>query len=112
MPLNKDAGEHIDGLPGAYRVVPNQKWRESKLFDQAAEEAAKIFAAQGALLPIGFDDDEVLSQEYPSSNQLAFLFVKNIRGQEHFYPYVYALPVEMVAELAAIGRWKPIETRH
>lgn len=109
MALNKLIGEQVDGVHGPFRVVPNTKWRETPLFEQAANEAAMAFQRQGALLPITFDDDELVTQEYPRTRQLVMVFSKTIRQAEHYYPYVFDLPHSMIKELRANGRWENIE---
>lgn len=104
MALNRK-GEKIQGLDGDFIVSPTSRWTDTPLFEDAAKQAAKSFQASGAMLPIDIRADDVLVQEYPASNKLCFLFVRRIRGHEHYYPYVYDLPPAMVAELKTIGRW-------
>jgi len=104
MALNRK-GEKIAGLDGDFIVSPTSRWTDTPLFEDAALNAAKSFQASGALLPIDIKAEDCIVQEYPKSNKLLFLFVRRIRGQEHFYPYVYDLPPAMVAELRTIGRW-------
>jgi hypothetical protein len=105
MPLNHKTGEVIEGLGREFRVVPNEKWRESKLFDDAANSAAAAFLKAGALWPILFDDEEVVTQEYPNDNRLVIVFLKKIKGEDVLYPFVWELPPEMTAELSALGKW-------
>ena len=105
MALNKTEGEVVEGLGDAFRVVPNAKWRETKLFEEAANKAAQSFLDAGALWPITFDDGEVLAQEYPRDRRLLLLFAKNVRGKEMIYPWVWDLPDNMVSELKALGKW-------
>lgn len=105
MSLDKTRGEVIDGLGHAFRVVPNAKWRDSKLFEQAATKASEVFIRAGALWPVSFDDAEVIMQEYPAERTLAMVFAKKIRGNEHLYPWVWELPIEMIKELKALGKW-------
>lgn len=104
MSLNP-SGEVIEGLGHQFRVVPNSKWRESRLFEEAANRAAAAFLKSGALWPITFDEHEVLVQEYPSDNKIVVLFSKKIRGREELYPWVWELPPQAVKELKALGKW-------
>lgn len=105
MPLNRIQGEHIEGLGEKYRVVPNCKWRETPQFEEAAKAAEQAFLNSGVLWPVSFDDDEVLTQEYPEERILAFIFLKNIRGVESLYPYPRRLPGSLVRELRVNGKW-------
>lgn len=107
MPLDKVKGEPIDGMPDDYIVVNISKWRNTPLMPQAAEAAADAFIAIGALLPVWFEEDDILVQEYPRSGQIAFLFQRRIRGETHYYPYVYELPKAAIKELVAEGLWTP-----
>lgn len=107
MPLDKINGEKIEGLEGPYRVVKLEKWRFTPLFEQAAQAAADAFHKAGYPLIIGFDEGQILIQEYPRSRQLAMIFVMQIRGKEMLYPYVFALPDELIATLSASGLWQP-----
>lgn len=109
--FDKRTGELIGDLGANYRVVDNVKWRDSQLFEVAASRAAKAFWQSGALLPITFDDEEVLTQEYPHTGKLVMLFGKVIRGQKHFYPYIWEFTDAQVAELTALGKWAPL-TEH
>ena len=104
MALNRK-GEKIQGLDDDFIVSPISRWTDTVLFEDAAKNAAQSFQASGAILPIDIRADDCIVQEYPKTNKLLFLFVRQIRGKEHFYPYVYDLPPAMVAELKTIGRW-------
>lgn len=104
MALNPK-GEVIDGLGTQFRVVPNAKWRETRLFEEAANRAAAAFLKSGALWPISFEDAEVLIQEYPADNKICVLFAKKIKGKESLYPWVWELPEQAVKELKALGKW-------
>lgn len=107
MPLDKVKGEQIGGLGHVYRVVPAAKWRMTSLFESAATAAEEAFTRSGALAPITFDEEEVLVQEYPKAAKLAFVFCKRIRGNEHFYPFVFDLPPQMIADLIVTNKWEP-----
>lgn len=108
MPLHKERGEVIGDLGKNYRVVPNSKWRDTQFFEEAARHAAEAFLATKALAPIYFDDEHVLTQEYPLSHKLAFIFCKTCRGKERFYPFVFNLGPGLVGELIAANRWEPV----
>ena len=107
MPLDRVNGEQIEGLEGPYRVVPVEKWRFTPLFEAAAEAAADAFRKAGYPLLIGFQEDQILIQEYPRSRQLAMIFVMQIKSREMLYPYIFALPDDMVSSLSASGLWQP-----
>lgn len=105
MPLDRIRGEIVGDLGHAFRIVANAKWRETPLFDEAAQKAAQAFLSAGALWPVTFDDGEVLTQEYPSSRQLVIIFSKSIKGVETLFPWVWDLPDKMLAELKTLGKW-------
>ena len=105
MPLDKHKGELIGYLGDDYVVVPLAQWGDTPLYRQAEDAAAAAFMASGAIVPFSFDDHDVVVQEYPRKHKLAFLFQKRIKGKEHFYPYVFDLPPQVVTELALVGRW-------
>ncbi len=108
MPLDHVKGEVIGDLGHVYRAAPNTKWREHQLFEEAATIAAETFHAMGALLPITFDDGEVLVQEYPRTNALVFVFCKSIARTEQIVVRKYDIPDDMMRELRAQGRWLPM----
>lgn len=99
------SGELIGDLGRGFRVVPNAKWRDTLLWTQASENAIRAFCTSGALLPISFSDDDILVQEYPLRNQIAFIFERRVAGKEMIYPYVFTLSPNAVAELRNTGRW-------
>lgn len=105
MALNRTKGEIVGDLGHDYVVVPLSRWGDTPLYDQAEMNAARAFMAAGALAPLSINHDEVLVQEYPAAHKLVFLFQRRIAGKEHFYPYVFELPADMVAGLRAAGRW-------
>lgn len=106
MPLNHELGEPIDGLPSQFRVVPNTKWRETQMFEQAATIAAEAFFEKGALLPVTFDDREVVTQEFWTLPAIVFVFCKKIRGEEFLSVRKYDIPPDMMRELRANGLWE------
>ena len=98
--LAKAQGE----IKGALKDSQNPFFK-SKYADLAEISAAQAFLAAGALAPLSIDYEDVIVQEYPTANKLVFLFQRRIAGREHFYPYVFDLPADMVAGLRASGRW-------
>ncbi len=80
MPIDHTQGEVIEGLGHGFVVLTQQhkcQIRGSDFFEIAASHAAEVFFNAGALLPITFDDEEVVIQHYPCDNKLAF-FVHEI----------------------------------
>lgn len=63
--LDKTQGELLQDLGPAYIVVPTSKWRDTPMYDQACDAARAAFAKSGALLPVVFDDSNIITQEYP-----------------------------------------------
>ena len=105
MGLNRVQGELIGDLGREYVVAPVTRWKDTILFADAAEHAAAAFRQTGSLAINSFSDEEVLIQEYPTKRKLAFLFCRKIRGQAHYYPFIFDLPDEMIADLRNVGRW-------
>ena len=107
MPLNKEFGEQLEGMPDEFVVAPLSKWADKgQLLAEAAKVAADQFAQAGAAKPVIFDGDDILVQEYHSTGQVAFLFQRVVNGIEMFVPYVYDLPDDFIAELRTVGRWR------
>lgn len=105
MPLDRDKGEIIGDLGAHYFVAPFERWAETPMFAEAYYNAIEAFRASGAVGTPRITQEQVLIQEYPDLNKLAFLFQARIKGKEHFYPYVFSLPGNMVASLRLAGRW-------
>jgi len=103
--LDHNNGERIEGLPERYVVAPADRWTDSPLFADAVKHAVDAFMQAGALRPIFFGADDILVQEYPDTRQVAFIFARKIAGKPYYYPFVYDLPDDMVAQLKAVGRW-------
>lgn len=103
--LNRVQGELIGDLGRDYVVAPNSRWTDTSLYEEAAKHAFAAFRQSGSMSLDGFDDGEVLIQEYPRKQKLAFLFCRRIRHHMHYYPFVFDLPPEMIAELRNMGRW-------
>lgn len=108
MPLNHETGEHIEGL-GIGSVVPLSKWADTNLFEAAFEDAERAFIKSGAILPIAFDEREILVMEYPHQDRIVFLFCKHIAGTEKLYPAVIKLTPPLVAELVNMNRWTRVQ---
>lgn len=111
MPLDKENGEHIEGLGPHDAIAPVHKWYEAGLVQDAANQAADAFAAAGALLPVTFREDDILIQEYHHQQTVVILFQKRVNGRELYYHYTYELPSAVVADLALTGKWPSI-TEH
>lgn len=106
MPLNKEFGEQLEGMPDDFVVAPLSKWADKgQLLAEAAKVAADQFAAAGAAKPVIFDGDDILVQEYHKTGQVAFVFIRQVNGQEMFSWYVWDLPDDMVIELRTNGEW-------
>lgn len=105
MPLDHAKGEIIGDLGTDYVVAPFLRYAGTPLHWDAMRHAVAAFQAAGALLPITFEPDDVLIQEYPRHNKLAFVFQRRIAGKEHLYPFVFDMPPKMVAELKNLGKW-------
>jgi len=105
MSLNLDQGEIISGVGGPYSIPPRNRWMGSQFFEEARQKAIEAFQQSGAMLPVVIDPESVLVQEYTASGRLAFIFQRIIAGKEHFYPYVFTIPPDMLRELRVTGRW-------
>lgn len=126
MPLNRDAGERIEGMPDKFRIAPLAKWREltgiqvpyqvptkfrpktayRPMVDDAFETAAKAFADAGALIPVVINESDVLVQEYPDERVVVFVFRRVIAGQEMFVTRRYDLDERLIGFLRTTGRWE------
>jgi len=106
MPLDKTKGEEIEGLGSAYVVAPLSKWIDTPLIEMAAQHAAEAYIKAGAMVPISFNEEDILIQEYYRDAKIAVVFQRRVRGEEMLYPYVFDLPHDLIAELVASGRWK------
>lgn len=105
MPLDRKNGEIVGDLGRDFQVAPLDRWAGTPLFAEASAHASRAFIQAGALLPIEYRDQDVLIQEYPRQHKIAFLFQRRIAGKEHFYPYVFDLPIKLVEHLRASGKW-------
>lgn len=112
MPLDRQDGEIVGDLGPNYRVVPAVKWCDSPFWPIAVEDARRAFQAAGSLYYNPRADD-VLVQEYPETNRVAFLFCREIKGQEMIYPAVFSLPEPVINSLVVTGRWsRDLPTQH
>lgn len=130
MPLNKITGEVIEGLDPIFRVVPVEKYKNKpRLTTTVKEWTGKQFKSEvdverplwiaalghaqiayfnaGAAPPLSYD---VTVQEYPRTNEVAFLFCAKVNGQDHYVPAVFALTPQQIAELTLSGDWMPLRT--
>jgi hypothetical protein len=108
MALNHESGELIGDLGPGYKVVPVRKWMATTFFETAASAAAKAFCGSGSVMPakgMRFDQQQILVQEYPQQNKLAFVFHRKVANRDHFYPYIFEFSPDMVAELVTAGHW-------
>jgi hypothetical protein len=129
MPLHHDIGERIEGLDEVFLVAPFAKYaeqtrltaiveetvgtkfkrkvkRERRIVDLAMAYAANGFAKMG--LPQNSDID-ILVQEYPRVNQVAFLFCARMGGKDYYIapPAVFQLGDAQIADLTLRGLWQP-----
>lgn len=105
MPLDHVHGESI-GTLGVGHVVPINKWDDTAFFEMACSAAARAFKAKGAYLPIHFSEGDVLVMEYPHMDRLAFVFCRQVAGQEVYVPYVIKLTPPVISELVNANRWQ------
>lgn len=97
-----EVGEHARG----YAIVPLAKWKATKLYHQAASQAADVYAQESGIRPVGFDPAQVLVQEYQLADKIAFVFCHKVKGDEVFVTYIIDLTPEQVRELTGAGLWK------
>lgn len=123
MALNRDAGEVVEGLGHMFRVVPTDKWATTEFgaphFMEAHEKATAAFKQSigkfcnpGEHIKLGREN--VLVQEYPLLNKVAFIFELKLAGmdKEHVYPYVFDLDPRLVEALRLAGEWQSIGSVH
>lgn len=110
--LNRVTGELIESLGPGHVVAPLSRWADTSLFEEAADRAAAVFHKAGAILPITWDEEDILVQEYPQLHKLAFIFARRIAGKARYHVAVIALPPSTVAELRMSGRWSHSGTVH
>lgn len=129
MPLDHVNGERIEGLDEVFLVASFEKYaeqtrltaiveettgskfkrkvkRERRIVDLAMRYAADGFAKMG--LPRNSDID-VLVQEYPRVNQLAFLFCARLAGKDYYIapPALFQLGEAQIVDLIQRGLWQP-----
>lgn len=64
MPLNREWGEHVEGLGHNYKIAPLRKWQDTRYWAEACEQAAGQFERAGAMLIPQFSEQHILIQEY------------------------------------------------
>lgn len=97
-------GESLGDL-GRGNAVPVQKWADSSFFAFAINRAEESMLKAGALLPINFDQTEIICMEYHRQHKLAFVFHRRIAGKDVYHPCVIDLSDEVIKELRATNRW-------
>jgi hypothetical protein len=132
MPLNRETGERIPHAPhlnprpvpaSKYRDLPNARVpyeympeaKEGKfvtpqiisrpMYEDAVERAKAAFVKAGSFLPIWFNEDAILVQEFPEVGQVEFVFVRQVAGQEMCVRIPYTLPPDFIGWLKATKRW-------
>lgn len=103
--LDKENGEAIGEL-GVGMIVPVEKWADTTFFELACDRAEESFIKAGALQPIEFREDDILVQEYPGQDAIAFLFHRRVLGKSRYHPCVIKLSPDVIAELVTAGRWQ------
>lgn len=58
-----------------------------------------------ARLPVDFEDQDVLIQEYDVQKKVVFIFCKKVSGEELIYPFTFDLADEVITELRMADRW-------
>lgn len=112
MPLDREHGEMIDDLGPHDAIAPLSKWYDCGLVQDAAQQAADVYAQAGAMIPVVFAEDDILIQEYHQQQKVVVLFQRKVRGEELYYQYTYDLPNDLVADLALTGKWPSLHTTH
>lgn len=114
MALNRDIGEVIEGLGHMFRVVPTDKWATTEYgaphFVKAWEEATKAFKKSarkfcnpGEKMELGRAD--ILVQEYPLLDKVAYVFERKINGEPMVYAYVCDIDPRLIEALRLSGNW-------
>lgn len=131
MPLNRIAGEHVEGLGDKFKIAPLRKWTDTHFWTEACADAQKKFANAGALAKVTFDEQHILVQEYQDlqrplmkggkayKNALVFIFCREVyvsnwktarRGvHELIHPVVFGINEQIKSEFIATGRWQARE---
>lgn len=130
MPLNKITGEKIEGMDPIFRVVDVAKYKnkprlttivkewtgkqfksevdvERPLWVAALGHAQIAYFNAGARPPLSYD---VTCQEYPLTNEVAFIFCARVNGEDYYVPAVFVLSPQQIAELTLSGDWQPLRT--
>lgn len=130
MPIDREKGEHF-ALLGPHDVVakpevfkeyctklrltverPKRNGKfgkervEYSILELAAEQASEAFLAQGALLPIIFDDTSWVCQEYHGQGVIVLIAQHKIKGEDHYAIMPFALTKGQVRWLIDTNRWK------
>jgi hypothetical protein len=125
MPLDHTRGEHLEGMDDFYRVVSASKYKAmSRLTTTVQEWVGKSFKvqkdverpiweaalghAQIAYFQAGADANltyDVIAQEYPRTNIVAFVFCAKIKGQDTYVVAPFQLTKSQVADLIVRNQW-------
>lgn len=103
--LDKTNGEIIGDLGRGYVKVPWGKWADTAFAQEAVRRAQHAFKNKGAMLPIHISEADILVQEYPLQNRVAFLFQRRIAGEWTYCPVVVLLDESSISQLKMAGRW-------
>lgn len=119
-PFDRHRGELIGNLGPDFVVVPNSKWADTNLINQAVEVARKVFTrrATNTTIPnLRFNDDTILVQEYHRQKKIAVIVAQwgrqmGMRKWNWLYhPTVFAIEGDLEKALVMAGRWKA-STQH
>jgi len=105
MGLNRALGELQSHFTGRHRIVPTEKWMDTELGAQVWFLAQSSFGQAGAILPVHFNDDEILVQEYPDHPGIIFFFCKRVAGRERYFSVPIAFQAETLGDLKTAGKW-------
>lgn len=103
--LDRVNGEEIGELGRKFTIAPLSKWADTPLWAEATKKATAAFIKRGALIPVVFDEQSVLIQEYPTQQRIVFLFARHVAGKPFYLPVVMALAPETISYLQMSGRW-------
>jgi|SRR6185503_1478401 len=125
MPLDHVRGEQVEGMDSVFIVAPFSKYAEQtnlttiveerrrfkrprkvvkSIVRAAMEHAAAAYAKLG--LRVGGDVD-ILTQEYPRTRTVLFLFCARVNGVDHYVTAPFLLGDEQIRDLTLRGLWTP-----
>ena len=130
MPIDREKGEHIAIFGPHDAVQKPEVWKEycsqlkltitrpkrngkfgkevveCSIREHAAEQAVDAFIAQGALLPIVFDDTSWVCQEYHGQGLIVLIAQYKIKGVDCYAILPFALTRGQVGWLVDSNYWK------